>query len=68
MLQKKADEAQKARLEMAARYTAGSPWFVKNSGNKAAVAEANKAIHLAMYQIPVYYHQKSEASETAIKV
>jgi tetratricopeptide (TPR) repeat protein len=64
ILQKKPDEAQKARMELSNRYAPGSDWYRKNAGNKEAVAAADKAVHLALYQIPVYYHAKSEAGDS----
>ena len=64
MLQKKPDEAQKARLELANRYAEGSDWYRKNVNDKTAVGEASKAVHLALYQIPVYYHMKNEAGDS----
>ncbi len=63
-LQKKATEAQDARVELAQRYAENSPWYGRNAGDKAAVDEANKSVHRIMYEIPVYYHQKNEAGDT----
>lgn len=60
VLQKKAEEAQQARMDLIKRYEDGSEWSRKNSGNATAVAESQKAIKLAMYHIPVYYHQKGD--------
>ena len=60
VLQKKAEEAQNARMELVKRYENGSEWSNKNSGNAAAVEESKKAIKIAMYHIPVYYHQKGD--------
>ena len=60
VLQKKAEEAQEARFEMVKRYDGSSEWTRKNSGNSEAVAEAAKAVKVAMYHIPVYYHQKGD--------
>ncbi len=60
VLQKKAEAAQEARMELVKRYENGSDWFRKNSGNSAATAEAQAAIKQAMYHIPVYYHQKGD--------
>jgi TolA-binding protein len=60
VLQKKAEEAQKARMALVDRYADGSEWFQKNSGNKESVEQAKKAIRLALYSIPVYYHQKGD--------
>ncbi len=60
VLQKKAEEAQEARFEMVKRYDGNSEWTRKNSGNADAMAEAAKAIKVAMYHIPVYYHQKGD--------
>src|SRR5690606_33534619 len=60
VIQKKAEEAQNARIELVKRYESNSEWSRKNSGNAAAMAEAQKAIKIAMYHIPVYYHQKGD--------
>ncbi len=60
VLQKKAEEAQQARVDLVKRYESNSEWSSKNSGNAEATAEAQKAIKLAMYHIPVYYHQKGD--------
>ena len=60
VLQKKAEEAQQARFDMVNRYESNSEWSRKNSGNADAVTEAKKAIKVAMYHIPVYYHQKGD--------
>jgi tetratricopeptide (TPR) repeat protein len=60
VLQKKAEEAQEARFEMVKRYDGNSDWTRRNSGNSDAMAEAQKAIKVAMYHIPVYYHQKGD--------
>jgi tetratricopeptide (TPR) repeat protein len=60
VIQKKAEEAQKARMELVRRYESGSAWYRKNSGNSEAVTNAEKAVRLAMYSIPVYYHQKGD--------
>ncbi|MEO7424647.1 MAG: tetratricopeptide repeat protein [Fibrobacteria bacterium] len=60
VLQKKAEEAQQARMDLVKRYESGSEWSSKNSGNSDAMAQAQKAIKLAMYHIPVYYHQKGD--------
>ncbi len=60
VLQKKADEAQQARRDLVKRYESGSSWYRKNSGNKEAFENSQKAIRLAMYSIPVYYHQKGD--------
>ena len=51
-------------MELSNRYAPGSDWYRKNAGNKEAVAAADKAVHLALYQIPVYYHAKSEAGDS----
>jgi len=63
-LQKKAEEAQDARLQLAQRYAENSEWYRVNASNKAAVDEANAEVHQVMYEIPVYYHQKNEAGDT----
>ncbi|HLP42612.1 MAG TPA: tetratricopeptide repeat protein, partial [Fibrobacteria bacterium] len=60
VLQKKAEEAQQARMDLVGRYEPGSPWSRQNSGNAQAQEEANKAIKIALYHIPVYYHQKGD--------
>jgi tetratricopeptide (TPR) repeat protein len=60
VLQKKAEPAQEARMELVKRYENGSEWSRKNAGNATAVAEAQAAIKMAMYHIPVYYHQKGD--------
>lgn len=60
VLQKKAEDAQQARMDLIKRYENGSDWSRSNSGNATAVAESEKAIKLAMYHIPVYYHQKGD--------
>jgi tetratricopeptide (TPR) repeat protein len=60
VIQKKAEEAQQARFELVKRYDDGSEWTRKNSGNAEAVELAKKAVKLAMYHIPVYYHQKGD--------
>lgn len=60
VIQKKAEEAQESRFEMVKRYESNSEWSRKNSGNATAVAEAAKAVKVAMYHIPVYYHQKGD--------
>jgi len=63
-LQKKAEDAQNARVALAQRYTENSEWYRANAGDKAAVADADATVHRAMYEIPVYYHQKSEAGDS----
>ncbi|MDB5106116.1 MAG: tetratricopeptide repeat protein [Fibrobacteres bacterium] len=60
VLQKKAEEAQQARMDLVKRYESNSEWSRRNSGNSEAMAEAAKAIKIAMYHIPVYYHQKGD--------
>jgi tetratricopeptide (TPR) repeat protein len=60
VIQKKAQDAQEARFDLVKRYDEGSEWMRRNSGNSEAVAEAKKAVKLAMYHIPVYYHQKGD--------
>jgi tetratricopeptide (TPR) repeat protein len=60
VLQKKAEDAQDARMELVKRYESGSEWSRRNSGNAGAMDEAQKAIKMAMYTIPVYYHQKGD--------
>jgi tetratricopeptide (TPR) repeat protein len=60
VLQKKAEPAQEARMELVKRYESGSAWQRKNSGNAKAMEEAEKAIKIALYHIPVYYHQKGD--------
>ena len=60
VIQKKAEEAQQARMELIKRYENGSGWSRTNSGNKDANEAAQKAIKLATYHIPVYYHQKGD--------
>jgi tetratricopeptide (TPR) repeat protein len=60
VLQKKADEAQEARMALVKRYEEGSAWHRKNSGNQDAVQNAQKAVRIAMYTIPVYYHTKGD--------
>ncbi len=60
VLQKKAEEAQSARMELVKRYENGSEWSRQNSGNATAVEESKRAIKIAMYHIPVYYHQKGD--------
>lgn len=64
ILQKKPEDAQLARMKLAQRYADGSEWFRRNSENKPATEEARKAVHLALYQIPVYYHLKSESGDS----
>jgi tetratricopeptide (TPR) repeat protein len=60
VIQKKAEDAQQARMDLVRRYDPNSDWSRKNSSNHDAAAEAQKAIKMAMYQIPVYYHQKGD--------
>ncbi|MDQ3000038.1 MAG: tetratricopeptide repeat protein [Fibrobacterota bacterium] len=60
VIQKKAEEAQEARQALVRRYESNSEWSRKNSGNAAAMEEAQKAIKIAMYHIPVYHHQKGD--------
>lgn len=60
VIQKKAEDAQQARFDLVKRYDDGSEWMRRNSGNSDAVEEAKKAVKLAMYHIPVYYHQKGD--------
>jgi len=60
VIQKKAEEAQQARMDLIKRYANGSSWYQKNSGNKEAFDNAQKAIRMAMYTIPVYYHAKGD--------
>jgi tetratricopeptide (TPR) repeat protein len=60
VIQKKAEEAQEARFDLVKRYDSNSDWSRRNSGNAEAQAEAQKAVKLAMYHIPVYYHQKGD--------
>ncbi len=59
VLQKKAEDAQQARMDLIKRYENGSEWSRRNT-DPSAVAEAQKAIKIAMYHIPVYYHQKGD--------
>jgi tetratricopeptide (TPR) repeat protein len=60
VIQKKAQDAQEARFDLVKRYDEGSEWMRKNSGNSEAVEESKKAVKLAMYHIPVFYHQKGD--------
>ncbi len=60
VINKKAEEAQQARMDIVKRYDGNSEWSQKNSSNKQAYEEASNAIKMAMYQIPVYYHFKGE--------
>lgn len=60
VIQKKAEAAQEARMELVKRYESGSAWQRKNSGDAKAMEEAEKAIKIALYHIPVYYHQKGD--------
>ncbi len=63
VIQKRAEEAQAARLELVQRYTPNSSWSTQNSSNKKAFEDAQKAIKIAMYQIPVFYHTQGEVGE-----
>lgn len=63
VIQKKADAAQEARVDLIKRYEEGSAWYRKNSGNQEAVENAQKAVRIAMYTIPVYYHTKGEEAK-----
>jgi len=63
-LQKKAEDAQNARVALAERYAENSAWYRQNAGDKAAVDEANTTVHRVMYEIPVYYHQKYESGDS----
>jgi tetratricopeptide (TPR) repeat protein len=60
VLQKKAQEAQDARMDLVKRYESGSSWSRQNSGNAQALEESKKAVKIALYHIPVYYHQKGD--------
>lgn len=60
VIQKKAEEAQQARFDLVKRYDGNSEWTRRNSGDSEAMEEAKKAVKLAMYLIPVYYHQKGD--------
>ncbi len=63
VIQKRAEDAQRARLELVQRYTPNSAWSSKNAGNKKFFDEAQKAIKVAMYQIPVFFHTQGETGE-----
>ncbi len=65
VIQKRAEEAQEARMELVRRYEPNSAWYRQNGGNKAAIENAEKAIKVAMYQIPVYYHMMGEKEKDA---
>lgn len=60
VLQKKAEPAQEARMDLVKRYEPGSDWSRKNSSNSTAIEESKKAVKIALYHIPVYYHQKGD--------
>jgi len=60
VINKKAEDAQQARMELVKRYESNSDWSRQNSGNAEAMEESKKAIKIALYQIPVYYHQKGD--------
>ncbi len=59
IIEKRADEAQDARIALVERYRPGSQWEQRNSGDKKNMQEAQKALKQAMFQIPLYYHLKS---------
>ncbi len=59
VIEKRPDEAQEARISLVERYRPGSAWERANSGNKEGMADAQKAVKNAMFQIPLYYHNKA---------
>ncbi|MDR1831092.1 MAG: tetratricopeptide repeat protein [Candidatus Fibromonas sp.] len=59
LLQQKPDKAQDQRYLVVKRYDRNSAWYKRNSGYPESVANAERAIRLAMLDIPVYIHAKA---------
>ncbi|MDR2580106.1 MAG: tetratricopeptide repeat protein [Fibromonadaceae bacterium] len=56
LLQQKPDRAQEQRHNVVKRYDRNSSWFKQNSRYPESVANAERAIRLAMLDIPIYMH------------
>jgi tetratricopeptide (TPR) repeat protein len=61
LLQQKPEKAQEHRYKVVQRYDRNSAWYKKNSRYSESVENAERAIRLAMLDIPVYMH--AQASE-----
>ena len=59
LLQQKPEKAQDQRFLVVKRYDRNSAWYKKNSGYPESVANAERAIRLAMLDIPIYMHAKA---------
>jgi TolA-binding protein len=59
ILQQKPDKAQEYRHNVVKRYDRSSAWYKKNSGYPESVANAERAIRLAMLDIPTYMHAQA---------
>ena len=56
LLQQKPDKAQEQRFLVIKRYDRNSAWYKRNSGHSESVGNAERAIRMAMLDIPVYMH------------
>jgi len=59
LLQQKPDKAQEQRHLIVKRYDRNSDWYRKNSGYPESRANAERAIRLAMLDIPIYLHAQA---------
>ncbi|MDR0518015.1 MAG: tetratricopeptide repeat protein [Fibromonadaceae bacterium] len=57
--QQKPEKAQEYRHVVVKRYDRSSSWYKKNSGYPESVANAERAIRLAMLDIPIYMHAQA---------